>query len=157
MKKSGILAEKGLHVFDSEVVPGATQDTPRIWILVADRQNAHIYRCAGTGSVLQQIASGSAKSGGSHGGRSHDHDPSHSAHHKGDQSFAQGLSDWLKEAVYERVVDRIVLIAPPEFLGRIRGCLDKHVSSHIAAELSKDLINLPEKDIRKHLKGIVGF
>lgn len=163
MKRSGILAEKGLHVFDGEPQRQQGHEVPRIWVLVTDRLKAHIYRRTPAG--LELIASASAKSGkaqrakkhGTGSGIHHDHDPQHEARHHDDLAFARDLSAWLEEAVREKVVDRIVLISPPEFLGRLRACLDKNVRDHIAAELSKDLMKLPEKDIRDHLKDIVWF
>lgn len=165
MKRSGILIEKGLHAFDDEPRLQQGHEIPRIWILVADRKSAHIYRRASSG--LELIASSTARSGkskpqalkahGTGGGIHHDHDPVHEARHHQDLAFARGLSDWLEEAVRERVVDRVVLIAPPEFLGHLRANFPKNVTSCVSAELRKDLVSLPEKTIREHLKDIVWF
>src|ERR1700744_6561551 len=62
MKVSGKLAEKGLHAFDGEPHMHAGIKVPRLWIVVADREKAHIYRKTAEG--IERIAD--AKMGHDH-------------------------------------------------------------------------------------------
>ena len=163
MKVSGKLAEQGLHAFDKE--PRHTHDgieIPRIWIIVADRENAHVYRKTGKG--MERIADakpGHAKShheeAGSSGTVSHGHDTRSEKRHHGDSAFIQRLASWLNEASNEDVFDRLVLVAPPHTLGDIRASLSKNVHARIATELDKDLIKLPDREIEENLSKILWF
>lgn len=156
MKLSGILAEKGLHAFDGE--PHAVEGVriPREWIVVADREQAHIYRK--TPHKVERIAdavAGHAKSNheeaGSRGALSHGYDAHSEKKHHGDSAFLQRLSIWIDAAVAEHVFDRLVLVAPPHALGDIRTLLKKKTQEVIIAEVDKDWIKLPQKEIEENL------
>ena len=51
--------------------------------------------------------------------------------------------------------DRIVLAAGPKMLGEIRHDLPKALHAHIAAELHKDLVEVPLHDLPSHFAGTV--
>ena len=60
MKVTGVLAEKGLHVFDQEGRIHAGHVALRVWILVADHAKAKLYRKAD--HHFQEIACMESKS-----------------------------------------------------------------------------------------------
>ncbi len=162
MKISGKLAENGLHAFDSEPRTRAGIPIPRLWIVVADREKAQIYRKTAKG--VERIAdakNGHAKShlevAGSAGTVPHGYDVRSEKRHHSDSAFIQKLTEWLDRASKEKVFDRLVLVASPHTLGDIRALLSKNVHDHIAVEVDKDLIKLSDKEIEDHLSKIAWF
>lgn len=162
MKVSGKLAEKGLHAFDNEPRTHAGIKIPRLWIIVADREKAHIYRKTPQG--MERIAD--ARMGhdhshhetvGSRGASHHGYDARSEKMHHSDGAFIKKLAAWLDLASKENVFDRLVLVASPHTLGDIRASLSKAMHACIAAEVDKDLIKMPEKEIEAHLAKIVWF
>lgn len=160
MKLSGTLAEKGLHAFDSEAHAHQGHKVPRIWVVVADRTQAHIFRKTSHG--FENIAD--AKMGHSHGTHEttqghafHGYDVKSQRHTKGDGAFIEKLAGWLDTAEREGVYDRLILVAAPRTLGDMRDSLGKNVFSRIVAEVDKELTEMPEAKIKKHLDDIVWF
>ncbi len=50
--------------------------------------------------------------------------------------------------------DRIVLAAGPKMLGALRDALPRALAAHIAAELSRDLSDIPAHDLYSHFDGV---
>lgn len=50
--------------------------------------------------------------------------------------------------------DRIFLAAGPKMLGTLRDALPAALAAHIAAELSKDLSDVPAHDLYSHFNGV---
>jgi protein required for attachment to host cells len=162
MKVSGKLAEKGLHAFDNEPHTHAGVKVLRFWIIVADREKAHIYRKTSKG--MERIADAKLghdhsnnESTGSRGASHHGYDVRSEKTHHNDGAFIQKLMAWLDLASKEDVFDRLVLVASPRTLGDFRAAISKDVRCRIAAEVDKDLIKMPEKEIEEHLAKIVWF
>ncbi len=65
--------------------------------------------------------------------------------------FAKQLADFLKESSDQGCFDRLVLAAPPGFLGLLRDSLDKTVEDKISAEVIKNIAVESPEEIRKHL------
>lgn len=55
------------------------------------------------------------------------------------QKFAQELAEVLEKGLNEHAYETLVLIAPPHFLGLLRGTVSKQVSNHIETSVDKDL------------------
>jgi protein required for attachment to host cells len=62
--------------------------------------------------------------------------------------FAKHVVEELVKAHREERFERIVLIAAPAFLGRLREALPKSLRSSVAAEVDKDVVNHPEDAIQ---------
>ena len=59
------------------------------------------------------------------------------------------------EAEWSRgLADRIVLAAGPKMLGDLRGALPKTLKAHVAAELPKDLSDVPAHALAGHLASV---
>jgi protein required for attachment to host cells len=52
------------------------------------------------------------------------------------------------------VADRIVLAAGPKMLGALRDALPKALAGHVAAELAKDLSDVPARELHRHFAGL---
>jgi protein required for attachment to host cells len=158
MKLSGTLAEKGLHAFDNEPHHHAGHHIPRIWIVVADRGKAHVFRKTSKG--MERIAD--ATVGGDtfeNEGKAgfHGYDVRSEKHHHDDGVFIRKLAQWLDVAEHEGIYDRLVLVAAPRTLGDLRKALSPAVHTRIAAEVDKELTEMPEAEIKRHLADIVWF
>jgi protein required for attachment to host cells len=66
--------------------------------------------------------------------------------------FAKRVGDYLDKARIEHRYDELVLIAPPEFLGRLRKELDKEVKKLVADEVPKDLSWFDARELERYLK-----
>lgn len=55
------------------------------------------------------------------------------------QVFAKELTDHLEGALRKQNFDSMILIAPPQFLGKMRTYISKDLRGHITREISKDL------------------
>ena len=162
MKLSGKIAEKGLHAFDKEPRTHGGIEVPRLWVVVADREKAHIYRKTPKG--IERIADAKTGHAGSHhqeagsgGTVHHGYDVKSEKRHHKDSGFIQKLTEWLESASRENVFDRLILVASPHTLGDIRSSLGKNIQARITAEVDKDLIKLSEKEIEEHLSNVVWF
>jgi protein required for attachment to host cells len=64
--------------------------------------------------------------------------------------FAEKLGHLLQKGYDERRFTRLVLVAPPRFLGYVRGVL-KEVGKHVVASFDKDYTLHDERDLRRLL------
>ncbi|TAL27448.1 MAG: hypothetical protein EPN97_17315, partial [Alphaproteobacteria bacterium] len=85
----------------------------------------------------------------------HGYDVRSEKKHHADGGFVHKLSAWLEMASKEKVFDRIALVASPHMLGELRAVTSKNIQGRIAAEVNKDLLKLPEKEIEDRLSEIV--
>jgi protein required for attachment to host cells len=67
------------------------------------------------------------------------------------QRFAQQLSAYLETAIAKRSFDYLVLVAPPHFLGKLRGALGRQAAKHVRATIDKDLSTLDATELRQRL------
>ena len=155
MKVSGKLAEKGLHAFDAEPRVHEGIEALRLWVVVADREKAHIYRKTAKG--IERIADVKIGHGDSSGGAHRGYDSKSEKKHHGDGAFIQKLTAWLDLASREDVFDRLILVASSHTLGDIRPSLTKGMQARIAAEVDKDLTKVPDSEIEEHLTETVWF
>ncbi len=166
MKVTGILADKGFHAFDGEHQPHTGLKVPHVWIVVADSEQAFIYRKTPKG--LEEISHAEAKgkqmkSAGEHmfapqSLNPDKHDHTHSRDDKPDHAdiaFAQRLVEWLDVAEKEKAFDEIILVAPPHTLGSLRGLLPKALAARVTHDLNKDLTKENAQELAKHLKDLL--
>jgi protein required for attachment to host cells len=64
--------------------------------------------------------------------------------------FAKRVGDYLESARTERRYDELVIVAPPKFLGALRGELGKEVAKLVVDELPKDLSWLNERELERY-------
>ena len=90
-------------------------------------------------------------------GRRHAPGPGRSAYEETDfhelekDRFAAESAEMLKRWALRKDFDSIVIVAPPKVLGEMRRHYHKEVEKRLAAEIPKDLTNMPVEQIEKIL------
>jgi len=69
--------------------------------------------------------------------------------------FAKKLADFLEHDSLNGRFDRLIVIAPPAFLGVLREAWPPHVRDRIVCEIDDDLLPLPESELQTRLANIV--
>jgi len=141
--------------------------TRRTWILIADGASARILENTGPGDGLKELTgkswharkkdaykSAQGMTNDSVGNSMHRMAP-HSAINKEESAFAEDIAARLSDAYATGEFDNLVLTAAPEMLGLLRAHMDKKLQSSIIAELPKDLVKIPEDDIKKHFVDVL--
>lgn len=70
-------------------------------------------------------------------------------------AFADRVIEALAQEWTALGADRLVLAAPPKMLGLLRDRLSGAPKAALAADLDRDLVHLPPRDIGPHLDGIL--
>ena len=147
----------------------------RVRILIADQAEADFYDTA-SAETMPTFAGGLGDPaahlrdrdiGSDRPGRVFDHAPAASgrrgatAHHgtNGERSarkheaevFARRVAKLLEEAHREGEFDRLVLVAPPVFLGKLRGVLPESLHAITVAEVAKNLVHQSPLRLLAHL------
>jgi protein required for attachment to host cells len=80
---------------------------------------------------------------------------SESAHDRAVSDFARAMARRLQHARTENRYDRLVLVAPPRFLGLLRSALDGPTAQLVTASLDKDLASHKESELIEHLGEVI--
>ncbi|WII71985.1 host attachment protein [Bdellovibrio sp. 22V] len=67
------------------------------------------------------------------------------------QEFAIKVCDFLDDSSQQRAFDDLILIAEPQFLGRLRNTLCKEVSRKVSREIAKDLGIVTREELKERL------
>lgn len=68
------------------------------------------------------------------------------------QKFARELATMLQDGLHRHAYDKVVLVAPPQFLGLLRSTVSNEVSKHIETTINKDLTRLELHELQGHLQ-----
>lgn len=68
-----------------------------------------------------------------------------------DQRFAADIIDEVRQALDSNRISNFYLIAPPHFLGVLRGAMSGHVAKALGGDLNKSLTTHSLADIKAHL------
>lgn len=71
------------------------------------------------------------------------------------QAFARELADALDTIVARRNPQRVGLVAPPKFLGELRGVLSTPVRAIVSGSIDSDLTGIPEHELPGRLAALV--
>lgn len=133
MQLSGTLAEKGIRAFDAQRHIRAGSGIPRIWAVAAEDCQAQIFRKTLRGMELVM-------------------------HARSDSGiFIQKLAGWLDTIEREQIFDRLVLVAAPQVLEKLRNALSRNVCVRLAAEANRELAKMSTEEIRRCMDDIVWF
>ena len=66
--------------------------------------------------------------------------------------FADELAEMLYKRAHDNAFQRIVLVAPPNILGALRGRIHQEVANRVVGEVDKTLTNHPVDEIARILK-----
>jgi protein required for attachment to host cells len=138
-----------------------------IWVLAAESSRAKLYSAENRKAPLLEIgdfvhpesrlhegdlvSDQSGSDGGNVGQGRHVLDNKTNARDAERAEFAGMLADRLEAARKEDVFNRVVLIAPPAFLGLLRDNLSDGVKELVTEQIDKNLVQQPADVVRKHL------
>lgn len=140
------------------------------WILVADRARARLLCPAATRGNLTELedfvnpdgrkpASGLAhdrpRSMESVGNARHVIEPHTSPEQKTAERFARDLADVLDRGRLNQRYERLILVAPPHFLGVLQDALNPQVRACVSGHLDRDLTKLPIGELGTHLGALL--
>ncbi len=137
------------------------------WVVVADSSKARFFSVAGRTEPLQEMEDmvhaesrmrsqdeTSDKQGGlagGHGEGGHAFEaPTDLKHHEA-EVFAKQIAVKLETGRINQEYDKLILVAPPAFLGALRKALNEHVAGIVSLSLDKDLVSEKEAVIREHI------
>ena len=138
-----------------------------IWVMVADSSRANLYSTNSPIGALQEVESFDHPASRQHvqdltsdqpgrafdsGGQGrHAMEPRTDPKQHEAITFAKELGKRLETAATQHRFDRLVLVAPPAFLGLLRKELGTATRKLIGAEIDKDLAGLDATALRDHL------
>jgi len=76
-------------------------------------------------------------------------------HDRAIADFARALADKLQRGRVENQYERLVLVAPPRFLGLLRASLDGPTAQLVVGSIDKDLAARKESELIKHLGEVI--
>jgi protein required for attachment to host cells len=143
------------------------------WILLADGSHAKTFLNDGVGKGLKSVAAGtfehsdlptreinSDKPGvsfASAGEGRHRMQPTTDPNRQAKLAFAKQLAVFLEQSLDKKKFDRLVLVAPPRMLGDLRLAMPAKVRTLVYRELDKDLMQIPEQELRIHLDELLAL
>lgn len=145
----------------------------KTWILVAHEAGARIFDSRGSGKGLALVEAiehpeGRARDrdiASDRPGRSFRKDSgdprrasmsrSEGPHDRAVSDFARALADKLRRARVQDEFERLVLVAPPRFLGLLRSSLDGPTSQLVVGSVHKDLASSNEAELIGHLGEVI--
>ena len=145
---------------------------PRTWYVVADGGRARILQKRDEQEafdtqrefVSADIHRHTHELGAERPGRVHE--STNSAHHAAEprvdlhrvekQNFVDEVATALNEANAQDAFDRLILVAPAHALGELNHALDAATKRKVAAQLQKDLTNVPNADLAEHFADLSG-
>ena len=72
-------------------------------------------------------------------------------HQRAEDRFAQDVATLLNRIAHTRPFRRLVVIAAPKVLGKLRGAFDPEVATKVVAEIPKDLTPMPISELPRLL------
>lgn len=143
----------------------------KTWVIVAESSRGKIYEAATASSDLVELEDLIHPSGrlhdrdltsdrpghdsGSQGEGPHVLDESTEAHTEEMHKFAREIAQRLDKGHADRSYDRLVLIAPPKFLGMLRDTLSDQVSKCVSESLDKNLVQHSAEEVRGHVESLL--
>jgi protein required for attachment to host cells len=142
----------------------------RTWILVAESSRAKLYEANGNRAPLAEledlvhpagrmhegdlVSDRAGNDGGSIGQGRHVMDDRTSARERERIEFARQLAERLETACNGGAFERLVLVAPPAFLGLLRERLSKNVMERVYRQIDKNLVQQPAEIVREKLSAL---
>ncbi|QPK62711.1 host attachment protein [Methylomonas sp. LL1] len=137
------------------------------WIVVADSSRARFFSWVSRVEPLLELEGMAHSEGrmrdqdevsdrqggiaGGHGEGGHAFEaPTDLKHHEA-EVFAKLIADKLEHSRVNHDYDKLILVAPPAFLGALRHALNDHVQALVGNSLDKNLVAEDEASIREHI------
>jgi protein required for attachment to host cells len=147
----------------------------RTWILVAHDAGARVFENEGPGKGLELVEEFEHPEGRARAqelvsdrpGRSfrkNSGDPrrasmsqSEGPHERVVSDFARTLADRLQDGRVQHLYERLVLVAPPHFLGLLRAALDRPTSQVVQGSLDKDFAAVEASELIERLGDVIAL
>jgi protein required for attachment to host cells len=138
-------------------VPGAEVEV-RHWVLIVDAASSSLYATDELFSEFSRIEHETAK----HAAHAHPTAGGNRDPHASDRArFAHAVAHHLDAAALAGDYDRLVVVAPPRFMGEIRKDLSPRVHERVVAWVPHDLGHTPIRElphaVRRHLPDTAGM
>jgi protein required for attachment to host cells len=145
----------------------------KTWILVAHQAGARVFENRGPGNGIELVDEIEHPQGRERDGkidtdrpgrsfRKNSSDPrraamsrSESPHERVVAGFARSLAQRLQQGRVHNQFQRLVLVAPPRFLGLLRSSLDGPTEQLVIGSLDKDLARAEEVELIEHIGEVV--
>lgn len=137
-----------------------------MWAVVADKSRARIFMRIG--KSFQEIHEFTAPEimtdgldndtvgrSGAYGAGRHKYEPGINESRQAEQALARQVAGYLERGEARRDYTELAVTATPQMLGEIRKNLSKNVLKVLVAESDKNLMGLPDDDLRDALLEIV--
>jgi protein required for attachment to host cells len=144
---------------------------PTIWVLVADAARARLFQVEQPQQTLsvaldqeligshlrsREIASDRPGRTFDSGGEGrHAKEPPTDPARYAQEAFARDVVRLLDEKRESRAFERLIVVAPPQFLGDLRAAMPQQLQASVAAEVAKDLSKLPLHELQDHLREVL--
>ena len=143
-----------------------SKNKPQRWVVVADGSRARyfIIESERTLTEIEDMVSPehrlhegdltsdrAGRSFDSKGEGRHAMEPPHTRKQKGVAKFAHRLADRLERARAAGEIDRLVLIAPPKFLGELRSSLSDATNQLVVISIDKETTTESPRELADHL------
>ncbi len=141
------------------------------WILIADGSRARLLSNHGPGRGVEPVSEDllegrnlpgreimsdrPGRTFDSVGAGRHAKEPRTDAREVEKQRFSHVLAEMLHRELGRGKFERLVLVAPPKELGRLRAELSPAVRDRVTAELNKDLTRLSLREVAEHLGAVM--
>ncbi|MDH3661676.1 MAG: host attachment protein [Alphaproteobacteria bacterium] len=138
------------------------------WILIADASLAHVMASTGKEGDLAKVedfkldgttlpgrdlaADRPGRSFDRAGEGRHGMEPRTNPREVEQERFAREIVGALDKADHRQRFDRLILVAPPTFMGLLRGILPPSLANKVSGELTKDLTKVAIHDLPDHLE-----
>jgi protein required for attachment to host cells len=90
------------------------------------------------------------------GPSSHTMQPRSDPHDQAEQAFSARLVKNLEQAANKHLFERLVIIADPKTLGRLRQNMSKNLAARISHEVNRDLVGLPPDELERRVRAEMG-
>lgn len=137
------------------------------WIVVADSSRARFFSMESKVDPLQEMEGMVHEEGrlreqdevsdrqgglaGGHGEGGHPFEPPTDPKHREMEVFAKQIADKLEHGRVNHDYHKLILVAPPAFLGSLRRELNEHVLELVDSSLDKNLVAENVAAIRQHI------
>lgn len=137
------------------------------WVVVADSSKARFFSLEGRSEPMQEmegmvhtegrmrdqdeISDRQGGLAGGHGEGGHAFEaPTDLKQHEA-EVFARQIAAKLEHGRVNHALNKLILVAPPAFLGTLRQALNEHVQELVSLSLDKNLVAESEAEIRGHI------
>jgi protein required for attachment to host cells len=140
---------------------------PSTWVVVADSSAARVFIAGSPTGALQEVESYAHAEGRAHerdfrtdepgstrdsaGFARHAMEPKVRPKEQEQIAFARFLAERIGQARVNGDIERVILVAPPEFLGHLRGELDGEAKRIVGGTFPLNVVRMRPDEIRGHL------